>query len=662
MFELMASGGSRGSRTASKAAGEPGSERPVDGLAAWWRSRTSMLNAGSRRRKALAIARKVVVLEEAFLALDDAALEARRRAVVAQLRRRGLSDTVSIEGLAVVRETCRRQIGMCPYLQQLAAGYALLDNAAIEMDTGEGKTLTTILPAALQGFCGRVVHVVTANDYLSQRDGALLRPALEALGLSVGIIVHGMTPAERRLTYLSDITFVSNKEIAFDYLRDRMMTEKVVGDVNVHLKVRKSLGLHGNTAPVLRGLDVAIVDEIDSVLVDDAGTPLLISAQAPTDTDEAPSRAAFDLSLTFAAGDDFVADPHGIAAEITETGREKVESLANPPGGVWRNRIRRQELVRSAITAINCLERDRHYLVRDGKILIIDEYSGRVMPDRFWGHDLHRMVELKEGCPPSGSRKSLASITFQRFFRSYRSLSGMSGTVREVAAELSKVYGLVLTPIPRRRPLRRRFLGRRLFPTREHLWDETARTVKSLYVTGQPVLIGVRSIEEADRGSRALAALGVPHAMLSAAHDQQEAEIVAQAGQLHAVTIATNMAGRGTDIQLGKGVAELGGLAVLICERHDARRIDRQLMGRCARQGEPGTVIEFLSYDDRILRLASRPLVLLAGLSILKRWSSSWPFRNAQWIVERENARRRFQLVKHDERQRKLLAFAGGLD
>jgi preprotein translocase subunit SecA len=636
--------------------------RPVDDVGTWLRARLSLLGAARRRRRVLAVGRAVAALEDEFRALDQAALDARRRTIAAALRRRGLASERVVEALALVRETCRRQIGLLPYMQQVVAGYALLGNAAVEMDTGEGKTLTAVFASAVYAFCGRSVHVVTANDYLASRDGELLRPVFEALGIAAGIVVHGMSPPERRAAYTCAVTFVSNKEVAFDYLRDRLMAETVTGDVNIHRKTRRILGMAENAAPVLGGLDVAIVDEIDSVLVDDAGTPLMISADMPSALSDEDARAAFDLATGLHAGEDFIADKHGIAAELTEAGRARADALAARLGGIWHNRIRRYELVRDAVTAVHCLEGDRHYIVRDGKVLIIDEYSGRVMPDRYWGHNLHRMVEVKEGCEATGTRKSLASISFQRFFRSYRDLAGMSGTIREVALELATVYGLSLVRIPRRRPLRRAHLGRTLCATRDDLWAVAARRILALYRSGQPVLIGVRTVGEAERGSRALAALDVPHAVLSAAQDRQEAEIVARAGQKGAVTIATNMAGRGTDILLGEGVADLGGLVVAICERNDASRIDRQLMGRCARQGDPGQVIEFLSLEDRILKLTWRILLPLATLRPLAPRCAGIPFRHGQWRAERENARRRYRLVKHDEHLGKMLAFAGGLD
>jgi preprotein translocase subunit SecA len=634
----------------------------VDGLWTWVRSRVSRGGAQLRRSQAMTAARAAISLAERFQAADDDVLNRDRQAIANDLRFKGYRRASIIEGLALAREMCRRKIGFVPYLEQVAGGYALVRNAAIEMDTGEGKTLTAVFPCAIHGFAGRAVHVVTSNDYLANRDGTFLRPVLEGLGLSVGIVVHESTPTQRREAYGCDITFVSNKEVAFDYLRDRLTVESVIGDIEVHAKTRRMLSSESSAANrIMRGLDVAIVDEVDSVLVDDAGTPLLISSQAANRIDGATTREALDIAKALVVREDFVADHHGIAVELTDRGVTKVDHLTAELDGAWKQRVRRYEMVRAAITATHSLERDRHYLVREGKIVLIDEFSGRTMPDRYWGHDLHHMVEMKEGCASSGERKTLASISFQRFFRSYRDLAGMSGTIREVAVELSAVYGLSLTRIPRRRPLRRRFLGRNVYASRTDTWDAAARLVRTFHERGQPVLVGVRTVREAGLGSEALVRHGIEHTVLSAAHDQHEAEIIAKAGEPGAVTIATNMAGRGTDIKLGKGVADLGGLVVMICERHDARRIDRQLMGRCARQGDPGIVVELLSREDSILRHA-RAFRHLAGRTDWAHWFSGLPFREAQWRIEQENARRRIELVKRDDRMRRMLGFAGGLD
>jgi preprotein translocase subunit SecA len=608
------------------------------------------------------MAENAVKLEPSITAATDDALAARARELGAKLRRHGLRDEAVAEAMGLVREMCRRRTGLTPFHEQLVAGYLLLWGTAVEMDTGEGKTLTSMISSAIHALSGRFVHVVSPNDYLAERDGQLLRPALEGLGISVGIVVHDTPPAERRAAYRRDVTFVSNKEVAFDYLRDRLLTENVAGDRNIHFKVRKALAAPSTKSePILRGLDVAIVDEIDSILIDDAVTPLLISAESDAALDPEAVRTAATVANELTDRIDFVIH-NDISAELTPRGEELVDGLTADLPGIWRQRIRRYEIVCAAIAAYRCLQRDRQYLVRDGRVIIIDENTGRTMPDRYWGRDLHMIVEMKEGCASSGHRKSLASISFQRFFRTYRTLAGMSGTVREVAVELANVYDLSMTRVPRRRPLRRRFLGRRIFPDRDALWAHAAKMVADIHGTGQPVLIGVRSVAEAERGSRALVQIGVEHTVLSAAHDMAEADIVARAGHRGSVTIATNMAGRGTDIKLGPGVDSLGGLVVMICERQDFRRIDRQLMGRCGRQGDPGDVIELVSRDDEALSLSPRWLVALLNSPLAGRPATALAFIQAQRRAERMQAQRRLDLVRRDERLRRVLAFAGGLD
>ncbi len=640
-----------------------GAERPVEGAWSWLLARGLAAGGALRRRRAFAAARQAAALAAEFQALDDAALAAETTRLAGALRRQGLLHGHVVRALALVREATRRERGLTPFLNQLAGGHALLHGAVIEMDTGEGKTLTALVGAAIFGLAGRAVHVVTSNDYLAERDAATLRPVLERLGLSVGLVIHGVEPADRRRAYLSDITFVSNKEVAFDHLRDRLLAGDPVGDPTLALKARRVLARADDpNQPVQRCLDVAIIDEVDSVLVDDAGTPLLISSAegAPLPA-EVPPRA-LDLARLLEQRRHYSIDGHGIGIELTPLGERQVAEAVQGLPGDWAVRVRRNEIMRAALTALHRLEKDRHYIVRDGKVVIVDENTGRTMPDRFWAQDLQQMVEAKEGCEPSGQRRSLASISFQRFFRRYATLAGMSGTVAEVSVELARVYGLKPTRIPRRLPLRRVSPPPVLLPDRDALWAHAAGAAAACQRRGQPVLLGVRTVAEAERASLALGRAGVVHVVLSAAQDAGEAEIIARAGQNGAVTIATNMAGRGTDILLAPGVAELGGLVVMLSERHDSRRVDRQLMGRCARQGDPGLALELLSEQDRVLALADPWWRRLARWPGLRRWATIRAFDQAQARGEAEHARRRLDLVKRDDQMHKLLGFAGGLD
>jgi preprotein translocase subunit SecA len=635
----------------------------VDGLDAWFFAQRSRMAAPLRRRAAMQAAAKAAELEPRFWDFSQAALLGRGRELGLMLRRHGLMRPVVIEAMALAREQARRSIGMVPFVQQLAGGYALLFDAAVEMETGEGKTLTTLIPGVIRALSGRMVHVVTANDYLAERDGTLLRPAFEALGISVGIVTHNVPLPQRRAAYACNVVFVSNKEVAFDYLRDGLIAPRQPGLAGIARKTQRVLGRDVASAePVIGLLDVAIVDELDSVLIDDAGTPLVISTTMSGALDDATAQRAFEIAGILRKDEHFELDAHGMHSELLPAGIDQITHMTKDQGGMWQQRIRREELIREALTARHLLKRDLHYLVEDGKVIMIDTYSGRRMPDRYWGQDLHRLIELKEGCSASGTRKSLASTSFQRFFRSYANLSGMSGTVSEVAAELARVYGLNLVRIPRRLACQRRRLPRRIFLNRAALWEAVARHVGELHTKGEPVLIGVRTVLEAERGADALRRQGIPHAVLSAAHDNEEAAIVARTGLNGTVTIATNMAGRGTDIRLGEGVADLGGLVVMLCERHDSRRVDRQLMGRCARQGDPGLVIEYVSAEDILLEKLPLSLRRVIADGALSSFLTAAIFRLAQFKSEWVLAARRIDLVRRDVRLSQFLAFAGGLD
>ena len=636
---------------------------PIDSWSAWLGSKTTLVGMRLRSFRALKQGQTVMRATEGLRGSSAASLTERRQRVAKHLRRDGLTLEAVNEGLALASEVSTRVLNMTPFMQQIAAAASLIRGEAVEMDTGEGKTLAGFLAAAIYALSGRAVHIITTNDYLARRDAELIGPALTELGLSSGLVIGGVPADERRQAYGRDVTFVSNKEVAFDYLRDQLLRDPTASDPNLSAKIARVLGgQKGRGAPLQRALDVAIVDEIDSVLVDEAGTPLIISANQDGDIDPTSAALAIELSGSFVAGRDFTIDHNGLLPSLTRTGLRLLETFSAGREGPWRIRLRREEMIRAAIAARHSLRRDRDYLVRDGKLVLIDQYTGRTMPDRHWGHDLHLMVETKEGCTPSGQRKALASISFQRFFRGYARLAGMSGTVREVAGELAAVYDLPMTRIPRRLPLRRRQQDRHVLADRNQLWNVVALEVAKLHAENQPVLVAVKSVSEALRGSDALAKHGIKHELLSAAHDATEAAIVARAGQLSAVTVVTNMAGRGTDIRLSPGVADLGGLVAIICERHASRRVDRQLMGRVARQGDPGEVIEFLSLEDTLLDPIEGPWRRALTSPSMGRFVAARAFAFMQFLSDVAQARRRIDLVRRDEQLAKMLAFAGGLD
>ena len=621
-----------------------------------------IVRSAGRRAKRLA---RIVQLTEAassdLAGLDDEALRAAVRDVAISLRRTQMKDAAGIgRSFAVIREMSGRVLGRRHYPVQMMGAFALLNGMLAEMATGEGKTLTATLAAGTAALAGMPTHVVTVNDYLAKRDAEEMEPLYAALGLSVGVIVGGMSAGERRAAYGCDITYCTNKELAFDYLRDRIILGQSSG--YLRLKLEGLAGEDRTQGLRLRGLAFAIVDEADSVLVDEARTPLLISATAESELDEPTLAKALQLGRDLVADRDYRLITDERRAVLTPDGRDHVESLSESWGGVWKSVVMREELARQAITALFLFAPGEHYLVRDDKVQIIDEHTGRLMPDRFWGEGLHQMVELKEGCALSGRRLTIARMTYQRLFRRYRLLSGMSGTVREVSDEMWTVYRLPVVRIPTNRPSQRKRLVDRVLPTEDAKWTTLIERVSELHGRGLPVLIGTRSVASSERASLRLTEAGLPHVVLNAAQDKVEAEIVASAGERGRIMVATNMAGRGTDIKLAPGVAALGGLQVIMAERFDSSRVDGQLAGRAGRQGEPGSFQAILSMDDPLLdidrsgllRRLGRPAMALSG-----ERTGRFILRFAQWSTERLHSRMRRDLLAADRKLLLTLAFSG---
>ena len=588
--------------------------------------------------------------------LSNAELRSRAAALRSRLKLQGYSDpALAGEAFALVREAASRTIGQRHFDVQLIGGWALLNGMIAEMETGEGKTLTATLAAATAALSGRAVHVITVNDYLAERDTEWMRPIYEALGLSVGCIKGGMDPDSRRTAYNCDVTYCSNKEIAFDYLRDRMVLGGKPRAIAMRLDALTGAGTRRRL--LLRGLQFAIVDEADSVLVDEARTPLILSADGDHSQEEAVHRQALDLARQLAEADYEMRDD-GI--ELTDSGGSGLEQLAQSLTGIWRGPRRREQLVRQALSALHVFERDKHYLVRDGKVVIIDEFTGRLMPDRSWEQGLHQLIEIKEECEVTGRRDTLARISYQRFFRRYVHLSGMTGTASEVASELWAVYGLRVARIPTHKPARRVRNPDQIYGSADSKWRAVVASIEKHRLAGRPVLVGTRSVEASEHLASLLDKARAPYRLLNARQDRDEAEIVARAGEPGCVTVATNMAGRGTDIQLAPGVAEGGGLHVIATELHDSGRIDRQLFGRCARQGDPGSCEAILAIEDDLVE-SFFPLAAgsLSGRDAVPEQLGSLAFRVAQWRAERTHSRTRRDLLDLDDYLGDVLAFAG---
>ncbi|WP_428649089.1 DEAD/DEAH box helicase [Roseibium sp.] len=572
-----------------------------------------------------------------------------------------LSAGETVRCFALVSEVVHRKLGMRLYDVQLLAGLEMLRGRLVEVRTGEGKTLIAALPAVAVALSGFPVHVVTVNDYLARRDAEFLGPVFEFFGLSVGVVKGGMQPDERRRAYDCDVTYCTNKDLAFDHLRDRL----VLGEEDNDIRLKSERFLKGSGAgrdTLLRGLHFAILDEVDSVLVDEARTPLILSREVRDSVDNADRQTALDFAGKLVSGDDFLLLKRERLAQLTRQGALRAEDELGELKGIWANAIAREELVTQALTALHFFQRNHHYLVTDDKIRIIDEYTGRIMEDRFWSAGLHQMIELKEGCEPTVPRGTVARMTYQRFFRRYCRMAGMSGTIDEVRRELWNVYRLPVRKIPTNRPPRVRTRAARVVLTDEEKWEKVAGRVAEFNATGAPVLIGTRSVEASRRASAALTSIGIAHVVLNAEQDAEEANIVAAAGECGAVTVATNMAGRGTDIKLGSGAVEAGGLHVIMTEYHDARRIDRQLAGRCGRQGDPGYFETWVSLDDTLMTLdGNRLLAALARrlLPVLGMWVGRLAFRHAQMQTENLHMRMRYDLLNADKAMGEKLAFAG---
>lgn len=605
------------------------------------------------------------------LARMDAAARARELAELrTALRREGFRDDLSARAFALVRAASQATLGLTHFDSQVRGAYVLLSGRIAEMNTGEGKTLTATLAAATAGLAGLPVHVVTVNDYLAERDCEKLAPLYAALGLRTGLVTEEMDDGQRAIAYRQDIVYCSNKTVVFDYLRDRNRLGARMKPLAMTLDalVQGKSGT-GSGTTTMRGLHFAIVDEADSVFIDEARTPLILSATKGGAEAEAFFRQAIDLARALELPAHALVRADTARVELTEAGRERLDTLAKDLPPVWHATLRRNETVQQALGALHVYQRDVHYIVRDDKVLIVDENTGRVMADRSWERGLHQMIEIKEGAKVSGERETLARISYQLFFRRYVRLAGMTGTGREVASEMSSVYGLDAERIPTRLPSRRTKRASQVLATADAKWDAVTASILRCRAAGQPVLVGTRSVLASEALSARLSARGIAHQVLNAKQDAEEAQVVEQAGRSGCVTIATSMAGRGTDIALPPESLAAGGLHVILTERHDNARVDRQLAGRCARQGDPGSWESILSMEDDVVRelwprvtgplrawMQRRPgarLPQLLGLACQ---------RLAQRRIEHEHARVRSGLLKADFENRQSLSFTGQME
>ena len=538
-------------------------------------------NNAKEIKKMRAIADHINEIEPNYVKLSDANLVAKTDEFKRRLQKGETLDDILPEAFAVVREASKRVLGMRHFDVQLIGGICLHRGNIAEMRTGEGKTLVATLPVYLNALTGEGVHVVTVNDYLATRDSEQMGRLYNFLGLSTGLIVANLDFNQRKEAYACDITYGTNNEFGFDYLRDNM-----VSDVS---------------QMVQRPLNYAIVDEVDSILIDEARTPLIISGPGQRSTDNYYKLAKIVPHLV--KDEDYTIDEKQKTIAPTDSGIAKVEKMLGVENLYDSENIELNHLLGASLRAYAMMHRDTDYVVKDGEVVIVDEFTGRLMFGRRYSDGLHQAIEAKEGLKVERESQTLASVTFQNYFRMYKKLAGMTGTAKTEEKEFIDIYGLEVLPIPPNKPLARIDLPDQIFKTKAAKYRAVVRNAVERHQTGQPILIGTTSITQSEELSDMLLRSGVPHKVLNAKHHEKEAEIVADAGQMGMVTIATNMAGRGTDITLGEGVPELGGLAILGTERHESRRIDNQLRGRAGRQGDPGSSQFFLSLEDDLMRI-----------------------------------------------------------
>lgn len=630
----------------------------------------SMIGVYHRRGSVLAELEKEAERIEAqalrWSDLSDHLLRQRMLDLRLRFRRGGRQqDDLLTEALAAIREVSDRQVGLRPYPVQLVGALALHRGLLAEMATGEGKTLTAGLAAVLAGWTKRPCHVITVNDYLVRRDEEWLKPLYQFCGVSVGYVTAGMKPPERKREYAADVTYTTSKEVLADFLRDRLQLGGMVDPTRRLIRAMLAPRAAGRDSLVMRGLDTAIVDEADSILIDEAVTPLIISAPHKNEHLREASLIATKIISELDPEQDYEVDYRYREVNLTPRGVERLRESCAPYTGLWRGSDRRVDLIRQALTAREFFLQGKQYVIDNGKVVIVDEFTGRPMPQRSWRQGLHQAVEAKEGLEVSDPTETIARLSFQRFFRLYRRLSGMTGTAREASEEFWQIYKLAVVRIPTNRPCIRAQWPERVFATEAGKYEAIASEVERLHNEGRPVLVGTRNVAASERLAALLEARALPYRLLNAVRHQEEANIVALAGQKYQITIATNMAGRGTDITLGSGVPEIGGLHVIATERHESGRVDRQLFGRSARQGDPGSAQAFVSVEDELLRRHLHPAILRqvqaavrANLPAREKIAGAG-FRLAQRNAQKAAYKQRSGVLRMDDWLDQALSFAG---
>jgi preprotein translocase subunit SecA len=601
--------------------------------------------------------------------MSDAELDKWIINVKRQLHARGLKDELICRAFATIKEVAQRELNMSHYDCQLQGGWIMMQGMIAEMETGEGKTLTATLPACCAAMANMPVHVVTVNGYLVKRDAELMRPVYERLGLSVGCVIDGMSEQERRDAYCCDIAYCTGKQLVFDYLRDRMLLKQFKTDLDYKLSslycgetVQKNL--------LLRGLSFAVVDEADSIFIDEARTPLILSYKADNDQQWELCREAIWLAGQIDDNIYYSVDEKIKQVTLTERGESYLKELSTNMRSIWQGERRSKSLVQQALSALHCYEKDVNYIVDEGEVQIIDENTGRTMPDHSWEAGLHQMIEEKEGCEQTSQNRTIARISYQNFFSRYLTLAGMTGTALEVSGELWSTYGLAVCQVPTHKPPRRIYDRTSIYYTHDEKCLAVVDEAIGQKMLNRPVLIGTRTVKDSEYISDLLHLKDCDHRVLNAKQHKLEAETIAIAGQAGNITVATNMAGRGTDIKLDAAAEAAGGLHVICCEKNDSRRIDRQLVGRSARQGDPGSCRIICSLeDDSVTRYFGKIILMLlsrrknneipSGKIARPLWLANMLVKVSQRIIEYYHRQARKSMMKIDEKRESMLAFSG---
>jgi len=623
------------------------SDKPLPrGLDAAWDVGMGFIDGLNPRRKMfLRRAEKVLALEKQFSQMTDANIRKVSRELREIFRRHRDTHSDIERAFALVREVADRQIGNKPFPVQIAGAFAIDHGCIAEMATGEGKTLTATMPATVAGWRGRGCHIITVNDYLAERDAEWMGKIYRFCGLSVAHIDQAMSADDRRAAYQADSHV---RGLSSALLTKITQTGKSVMDRLVQ-----------------RGLNFAIIDEADSVLVDEAVTPLIISGPAPNPEQVEAFRQAANIVSNLRQDTDYRVDGRYREVELTNEGKNRLAQSAETLGDIWQGARRREEIATKALVAKELYSLDKQYVIDEGKVVIVDDFTGRLMPDRSWRDGLHQAVEAKEKLEITPPKDTYARISFQRFFRMYRKLSGMTGTASEAAAEFWQIYHLPVVVIPTNRPCQRKNLPDIVMTTEQAKWKRILLEIRRVHERRRPVLVGTRSVQASEYISQLLEAENLSHQMLNAVRHREEAQIVAGAGQAGRITVATNMAGRGTDIKLGRGVAELGGLHVIASERNESGRIDRQLFGRCARQGDPGSTQAIVCLEDEFVsRYAKNIVAYLKKRHALNTdgicsKTTRAAFRLAQFRAEKLALRQRKSVMRTDHWLEEQLSFSG---